>query len=210
MCVPSDHVASNAISQEKWMTEIETGTLGQAPATAGSGSSRAAKAMGAGADRPTAITLGLLEQLPQELKVGEGGREITIDVADDIAAKQEAGELWRCELRVMLHEMLCDDEARLYWNGTEVPDDRVRRADWVFQMRPSPGTRGYRLHVDLRNGMLPRKGTNTLRVDLLKKDQNLIYPISVTDVEILVEYLPHRHALRDEEEYSGPGYPFTP
>ncbi len=166
--------------------------------------------VGPGSGRPKGITFGLEEQLPQELKAGEKGKEIHIDVADDIAAKQAAGELWRCELRVMLEEMLHSDEARLYWNGAEVPEERIRKADWVFQMRPNAGARGYRFHVDLRSDMLPRQGSNTVRVDLVKKDEKLIHPISIHDLDIVVEYLPHRNALRDDETYAGTGMPFTP
>ena len=166
--------------------------------------------VGPGGDRPKAITYGLTEQLPRVLKVGAPPEEVSVDVADDIAAKEAVGELWRCELRVMLHEMLHDDEARLYWNGVEVPQERIRMADWVFQMRPGGGVRGYRFHVDLKDGMLPRPGANVLRVELLKKDEKLIHPISIHDVDILVEYLPHRNALRHDETYDGAAVTFMP
>ena len=77
-------------------------------------------------------------------------------------------------------------------------------------MRPNTGIRGYRFHVDLTSNMLPQKGTNTVRVNLVKKDEKLIHPISIHDLDIVVEYLPHRNALRDDETYSGTGMPFTP
>ena len=35
------------------------------------------------------------DQLPIDLSPGEPGREVTLDVSDDIAAKSDAGELWR-------------------------------------------------------------------------------------------------------------------
>ena len=133
-----------------------------------------------------------------------------IDVSDDIAAKDEAGELWRCELRIMLHELVHHDEYRVCWNGEEVPESKIRKADWVFQMRPSAGVRGYRLHIDLRNVSLPIKGTNTVRVDLITKDEQLVDSVSIHDIDIVVEYLPHRNALRDEESYAGASIPFTP
>jgi hypothetical protein len=144
------------------------------------------------------------------LKVGAPGEEVTVDVADDLSAKETAGELWRCELRVMLHEMLHADEARLYWNGVEVPQARIRMADWVFQMRPGGEVRGYRFHINLKDGMLPQQGTNVLRVDLLKKDENFIHPISIHDVDVRVEYLPHRNALRHDETYEGAAIQFRP
>ena len=99
--------------------------------------------VGPGFDRRDAVSFGVPEQLPRELTAGERGPDITIDVSDDIAAKSEAGELWRCELRIMLHELVHHDEYRVYWNGEEVPESKIRRADWVFQMRPSAGVRGY-------------------------------------------------------------------
>ena len=66
--------------------------------------------VGPGFDRRDAISFGLTDQLPHELTAGEQGPDITIDVSDDIAAKDEAGELWRCELRIMLHELVHHDE----------------------------------------------------------------------------------------------------
>ena len=156
--------------------------------------------VGPGPDRPGAVTYGLSQQLPHQLAPGES-RTVTLDVADDVAARQEAGELWRCELRVMMHEMLHEDEVRLFWNGGEIDGGEIRRADYVFQMRPGAGTRGYRLHVDLSRGRVPRQGTNELRVELLKKDERLVDPVSVHDVFLVVEYLKHRNALRDDEQY---------
>ena len=165
---------------------------------------------GPASDRRPAVTFGLAEQLPQELTAGERGTDVAIDVQEDIAAKAEAGELWRCELRVMLHELMHHDEAKLYWNGQEVPSEKIRKADWIFQMRPSAGVRGYRFHVDLRNVSLPIMGTNTVRVDLIQKDEGLIDRVSIHDIDIVVEYLPHRNAIRDDESYAGAAIPFTP
>jgi hypothetical protein len=104
----------------------------------------------------------------------------------------------------MLENMMHYDEVRVTWNGLEVPDEAQRWADWTYQMRPLQiDVWGYRLHVDLTKGMLPKVGRNTLRVDVLKKDEKLIYPISVNEVELVVEYLPHRHGLRHDERNDG-------
>ena len=60
----------------------------------------------------------------------------------------------------------------------------------------------YRLHADLKNlKRLPKVGVNTIRIEVLKKDVQLIHPITVADVELVVDYLPHRNALRDRERY---------
>ena len=106
----------------------------------------------------------------------------------------------RHKVKLMLENMMHYDKVRVTWNGLEVPDEAQRWADWVFQMRPRPShARGYRLHVDLTKGMLPKVGKNTLRVDLLKKDENLVEPFQVSEVGLVVEYLPHRHGVRNDE-----------
>lgn len=166
--------------------------------------------LGEGGDRHEAAQHGLKEQIPVELASDEEGPEFIIEVADDIAAKAEQGELWSCELRVMLDYMMDGDEIRAVWNGKEVPTDIQRWADWILQMRPRPGhVRGYRMHVNLRDDWLPRVGKNTLRIDVLKKDPQLIQPITISEVDIDVKYLPHRNGLRPDEKYSS-GATFTP
>ena len=136
------------------------------------------------------------------LDVGEPGREVTLDVSDDLAAKAEAGELWRCELRVLLDQRMHTDEVAVFWNDCELQVDDHRWADWTYQLRPRPDhSLGYRLHVDLKKGLLPIVGTNRLRVDLLTKDETLIKPVEIKHVEIVVEYLPHRNALREDERF---------
>ena len=167
--------------------------------------------LGPSAERVKGVTFGLTEQLPATLTPGQQGPELTIEVADDVAGKAEMGELWRCELQVMLENMMHYDEVRVTWNGLEVPDEAQRWADWTYQMRPLKiDVWGYRLHVDLTKGMLPKVGRNTLRVDVLKKDEKLIHPISVNEVGLVVEYLPHRHGLRHDERNDGRVVSFKP
>jgi hypothetical protein len=151
----------------------------------------------------TAPKYGVPWQLPVALSPGEKGPEIYLDVSDDVAAMAQAGELWRCELRVMLEHMMHTDKVRLWWNGKEIPREAQRIADWTYQLRPRPkGYRGYRLHVDLQERkLLPKVGTNSVRVDVLKKDSKLIHPIRLVDIELDVDYLPHRHSLRPEERF---------
>ena len=125
-----------------------------------------------------------------------------MEVSDDVAAKAGLGELWRCELRVLLNHRTHSDSIRVLWNGVEVPESAQRWADWTYQLRPRPSSvRGYRLHVDLKQDLLPKAGGNVLRVEALTKDQTLINSITVAEVEVVVEYLPHRNALRPEEAF---------
>ena len=126
------------------------------------------------------------------------------DFRDDIACRAELGELWRCELRVLLQHLTYTDRVRLYWNGEEIAADTWRKADWTYQLRPRPdyAVNAYRLHVDLKQlRHLPRTGVNRLGVELLEKDAQLIHSVTLADIALVVEYLPHRNALRDEEQY---------
>ena len=38
-------------------------------------------------------------------------------------------------------------------------------------------------------------------LEVVKKDAQLIHPVTLADIELVVEYLPHRNALRADEEY---------
>jgi len=156
-------------------------------------------------ERDPAPKYGEANQLPAFPPPGGDGPEITIDVADDFAAL-DADRLWRCELRVMIQNMVHHDRVRLVWNGVEVPESAIRMADWTYNIRPRPdhAVLGYRLHVDLKDGKLPVQGTNTVRIDVLEKDEKLVHPISISEVEIAVEYLPHRNGVRNDERF--PGY----
>ena len=152
----------------------------------------------------SAPSYGLKEQLPLAIKLGARDPDITLEVWDEIAKKFQLGELWRCELRVLLQHLTYDDQIRLWWNGEEIPASSTRKADWTYQLRPHPGcaVNAYRLHADLKNlKRLPKVGVNTIRIEVLKKDVQLIHPITVADVELVVDYLPHRNALRDRERY---------
>ena len=152
----------------------------------------------------TAPSYGLVEQLPAPLAYGDPVHECRLEVGDDVASRAAVGELWRCELRVLLQHLTYRDRVRLLWNGEEIPEDAWRKADWTYQLRPRPdyAVNAYRLHVDLKQlDRLPQTGVNILGVEVLEKDAQLIHPVTLADIELVVEYLPHRNALRDDEEY---------
>ena len=146
---------------------------------------------------------GLTDQLPVILKPEETGTEIQLEIYDDIAGKAGTGQLWACELHVLINQLLHTDKVRIYWNGLEVPDSAIRWADWTYHLRPKPDMpiSGYRAHVDLTQGLLPVRGVNNLRIDLVKRDEKLITDVSVQHVEVEVEYIAHRNALRDDENF---------
>jgi len=151
-----------------------------------------------------ALARGLVEQLPAELTEDHPARECTLEVNDDVAGRSGAGELWRCELRLFLQHLTYEDVIELTWNGEEIPASAWRKADWTYQLRPRPeyAVNGYRLHIDLKQLQRPPMvGVNTIGVKVVAKDAQLIHPVTLADVELVVEYLPHRNALRADEEY---------
>lgn len=160
--------------------------------------------LGIPANANSARSFGQEEQLPAEIECGDPVREYALEVGDDVVGRSEAGELWRCELRVLLQHLTYTDQIRLTWNGEEIPSGAWRKADWTYQLRPRPdyAVNAYRLHADLKQlQRLPRTGANAIGVEVLGKDAQLIHPVTLANVELVVEYLPHRNALRDDEEY---------
>ncbi len=157
--------------------------------------------IGLPANAKTALSYGLQEPLPAELDESE--RVLKLEVGDDIAGRAAAGELWRCELRVLVQHLTHTDRVALRWNDEALPETEWRKADWTYQLRPRPdfAVNAYRLHLDLKS-RLPRTGVNEIGIKVVEKDAQLIYPITVAEVALVIEYLPHRNALRDEEEYS--------
>ncbi len=152
----------------------------------------------------SANSYGLSEQLPQALTHGEAGEPIRLEVSDDVVGMARLGQLWRCELKVMLQHLAYEDQVRLLWNDQEIPESQWRKADWTYQVRPRPeyAVNGYRLHVDLKEiDHLPCSGVNTVQVEVLKKDPQLIHAITIVDVELQVQYLPHRNGLRADERF---------
>jgi hypothetical protein len=152
----------------------------------------------------TAASYGLAEQLPAQLACGAPAHECRLEVGDDVAGRAAVGEVWRCELRVLLQHLTYADRIRLIWNGEEIPEEAWRKADWTYQLRPRPdyAVDAYRLHVDLKQlQRLPLVGVNILSAEVLEKDAQLIHPVTLADIDLIVEYLPHRNALREDEEY---------
>jgi uncharacterized lipoprotein YddW (UPF0748 family) len=152
----------------------------------------------------TAASYGLAEQLPAQLACDAPAHECRLEVGDDVAGRAAVGEVWHCELRVLLQHLTYADRIRLIWNGEEIPEEAWRKADWTYQLRPRPdyAVDAYRLHVDLKQlQRLPLVGVNRLSAEILEKDAQLIHPVTLADIDLIVEYLPHRNALREDEEY---------
>ena len=162
--------------------------------------------LGLPANPQSAPAWGLADQLPAALAPGDPAHPLTLEVADDVAGRAAAGQLWRCELRLMLQHLTYRDRIELHWNGEQIPASAWRLADWTYQLRPHPdyAINGYRLHIDLKQlRRLPQRGVNTVAVEVVEKDAQLIHPVSLAEVELVVEYLPHRNALRPDETYLG-------
>ena len=122
--------------------------------------------MGPGNDRGKSEKIfRVTPQLPKTLSLSEQPTPINIYVADDIESKHSMGELWKCELRIMINNLMQNGDVSIVWNDKKIPPEKIRKADWIFQMRPRPDyVRGYRLHVPLEKDFLPKKGENTISI----------------------------------------------
>ncbi len=142
--------------------------------------------------------------LPVTLVEGATGPSQALYVCDDLSAWHAKGELSRCELRVRLYRLIETDIFQLYLNGVAIPRDDQEWLDWTYSVRPVPGntrfTRHYWITVDLlRKGPLPEQGENQVRVDLVRHDPRVAWPVLLHDVELVVEYRDHRNAPRRNE-----------
>jgi hypothetical protein len=142
--------------------------------------------------------------LPVELKEGEEGATQILYVSDDLVPVKEAGELYRCELKVRLIQMVHYDTFELYFNDQLIPREHQEWIDWTYSVRPPLGNirvmDAYWINVDLlRLGPLPQQGDNSVRVDLKNRDPRVDPPFLLHDVELVVHYRDHRHQPRRDE-----------
>ncbi len=142
--------------------------------------------------------------LPVALEVGEEGATQTFYISDDLAPAKEAGELAQCELRIRLVQLIHNDTFDLFFNDQQIPRQHQEWIDWTYSVRPVPGqTRvldAYWITVDLKQwNLLPRRGENSVRVDLKTHDPRCYPPVQLHDVELVVQYRDHRHAPRRDE-----------
>jgi len=142
--------------------------------------------------------------LPVELPLGQPGAQQTLYISDDIKAKEELGELARCQLRLRLMALTHTDTFDLWFNGRRLEREQQEWQDMTYSVRSVPGNERvilfYWISVDLaRYRCLPAIGENSIRVDLVSRDPRCAVPVILRDVEIVVQYRDHRHMPRRDE-----------
>ena len=103
-----------------------------------------------------------------------------------------------------LRSFIHTDTFDLWMNGEQIPHAHQEWFDWTYSVRSVLGnyriTDAYWITVDLlRLGPLPRRGANSIQVDLTKRDPRADPPLLLHDVELIVQYRDHRHAPRRDE-----------
>ena len=144
--------------------------------------------------------------LPVELAVGAASPTQALYVPDDLTTASAAGRLATCELRIRLQEIVHTDTFDLWLNEEQIPREHQEWIDWTFSVRPPASgnwvLNAYWITVDLlRWGPLPRRGDNTVRVDLTGRDPRVDPPFTLRDVELVVQYRDHRHHPRRDQWY---------
>ena len=128
--------------------------------------------------------------LPAELAEGEPLR-VPLEVSDDLPRWHADGRVHEVILRFRLLTCTETDEVRMRLNGRELPAEGLRRINEAYRMRAPRFRTGtcywfvYRLGPD----HWPRRGTNEIEVELVKREPEVIPPLTLRDVELEVRYL---------------------
>ncbi len=128
--------------------------------------------------------------LPAELAEGEPLR-VPLEFSDDLPRWHADGRVHEVILRFRLLTCTETDEVRMRLNGRELPAEGLRRINEAYRMRAPRFRTGtcywfvYRLGPD----HWPRRGTNEIEVELVKREPEVIPPLTLRDVELEVRYL---------------------
>jgi hypothetical protein len=145
---------------------------------------------------------GYARPLPATLTAGAQGPDIPVRTADDLPTASQEGCLQSAVLSVRVTDVSPEDELRFYLNGRELDLAWAELNDYTFRMgylRPEAGSGPYYwFDFALPEDSLPNPGPNVVRVDLVKRADAMakLLPVTVRDVEILIQYRPHRHYSR--------------
>ncbi len=138
-------------------------------------------------------------QLPAPLEPGVPVR-LQVPVSDDLPRQEAAGRLHEVILRIRVTRVTERDRLRFRLNGSELPADRLRRIDHVYQIS-APRFRSHSSYWFVFKpgpGELPLRGGNEIEVTLLERDPELTPEMEVRDVELEIRYLRGRSYHRGE------------
>ncbi len=143
---------------------------------------------------------GLTMQLPVNLVVNKP-TEVSFTISDDLARWHRAGRVHEVLFRVRVMGTTERDRLAFALNGKALPDALLRRINQMYRMS-APRYRvgsGYWFVYRLDKAHWPRKGANTLRVTLQRRDSQAAVQITLRDVEVEIKYLLGKHFHRGQD-----------
>ncbi len=127
--------------------------------------------------------VGYNRPLPLEITTDELGKlyPIPFYIADDLEAN--ADRLRRVTLKILIARLVSAHKLTLLLNGESIARENLRR-DYGDKVGPYLGQW---LEFDLQD-VRPRKGDNVLEISLDDRPETLAGPITIEDVEVVIEY----------------------
>jgi hypothetical protein len=130
---------------------------------------------------PIQLPVELSENVPVQVKVS---------ISDDLTRWAAQDRVYEVILRVRLTGASEMDRVRFLFNGMDLPKTLLRRINHTYVMKaPRYRVNGYWYIFNLDQAHWPKQGANSLEVTLLKRDQELLAPIGLRDVEIDTRYI---------------------
>ncbi len=150
---------------------------------------------------------GRSKALPQELGEGES-MEVSFRVADDIEHWRRLGRIKSVVLRVRFGGIIPTvDQVRIEFNHRMLPDSILQKVDMTYRLvgqessSHSIGPYGYAYDYHLGPEFTPKRGRNTLKVKVLKRDPDIAGNLSLINVDCKIAYRLHRHFEQRPIEY---------
>ena len=133
--------------------------------------------------------------LPQPLVEGQRV-DIPLRVADRLADWHAEGKVAAVHLRIRITSIepaLNDVEIAL--NGNRLPEAALQLSDLIYRLHSGGaiGPYGYVYDYTLDPANYPRPGENVVSITLARKDPAVNLDFSLYDVDLEINYLPHRH-----------------
>jgi hypothetical protein len=130
--------------------------------------------------------------LPIEISADQLGQfhEVPFFIADDIEACED--RIKRIRLEISVSNIVGPDRVTVSLNGESIDKESCHR-DFL----PDGPYAGQRLVFELK-AIRPKKGRNVLKIALVKRPPRLASTVTVSNVEVVIEYGPYKTALNQE------------
>ena len=132
------------------------------------------------------------QSLPKEISVGKPVK-VSFPVADRLHHWHKLGRVKSVALRVRFDSLIPDyDQIKVTFNHAALPDSILQKVDMTYRV-VGPRPYGYAFDFHLGPEHFPKQGRNTVEVELLKRDPDVAFNLSVIEVDCKIEYRLHRH-----------------